>query len=53
MLDTREQLHLFEKDKLRSFEESRESLMPVYDEKILSDKDLEDIVAFLLTVGAQ
>ncbi|MGC1414266.1 MAG: c-type cytochrome [Candidatus Acidiferrum sp.] len=53
MLDTREQLHLFEKDKLRSFEESRESLMPVYDEKILSDKDLQDIVAFLLGVGAQ
>ena len=53
MLDTREQLHLFEKDKLRSFEESRESLMPVYDEIILSDKDLDDIVAFLLTVGAQ
>ncbi|MGC2530614.1 MAG: c-type cytochrome [Candidatus Acidiferrum sp.] len=53
MLDTREQLHLFEKDKLRSFEESRESLMPVYDEIMLSDKDLDDIVAFLLTVGAQ
>ncbi len=53
ILDTREQLHLFEKDKLRSFEDSRESLMPVYDEKMLSDKDLEDIVAFLLTVGVQ
>src|ERR1700719_4423379 len=28
MLDLREQLHVFEKDKLRSYEKSRESLMP-------------------------
>jgi hypothetical protein len=27
--------------------------MPAYDQKMLSDKDLQDIVAFLLTVGAQ
>jgi putative heme-binding domain-containing protein len=53
MLDTREQLHLFEKEKLRSYEKSRESLMPAYDQKTLSDKDLQDIVAFLLSVGAQ
>jgi cytochrome c oxidase cbb3-type subunit 3 len=53
MMDMREQLHLFEKDKLRSLEKSRESLMPVYDQKMLSDKDLQDIVAFLLGVGAQ
>ncbi|PYU66835.1 MAG: hypothetical protein DMG49_20800 [Acidobacteria bacterium] len=53
MMDTREQIHLFEKDKLRSFEKSRESLMPVYDQKTLSDKDLQDVVAYLLAVGAQ
>jgi cytochrome c oxidase cbb3-type subunit 3 len=53
MLDLREQLHLFEKDKLRSYEKSRESLMPAYDQKRLSDKDLQDILAFLLSVGAQ
>ena len=53
MLDVREQLHLFEKDKLRSYEKSRESLMPTYDQKLLSDKDLQDILAFLLSVGAQ
>jgi cytochrome c oxidase cbb3-type subunit 3 len=53
MLDLREQLHLFEKDKLRSYEKSRESLMPAYDPKTLSDKDLQDILAFLLSVGAQ
>ncbi len=53
MLDTREQLHLFEKDKLRSLEKSRESLMPVYDQKMLSDKDMQDVIAYLLVVGAQ
>jgi putative heme-binding domain-containing protein len=53
MLDLRERLHLFEKDKLRSFEKSRKSLMPAYDKNMLSDKDLQDILAFLLSVGAQ
>jgi cytochrome c oxidase cbb3-type subunit 3 len=53
MMDLREQLHLFERDKLRSYEKSRESLMPAYDQKMLSDKDLQDILAFLLGVGAK
>ena len=53
MLDTREQLHLFEKDKLRSLEKRRESAMPVYDQKTLSDKDLQDLVAFLQSIGDQ
>jgi cytochrome c oxidase cbb3-type subunit III len=51
MLDTREQLHLFEKDKLRSLDKSRESLMPRYEEKTLPDKDLQDIVAYLLSLS--
>lgn len=53
MMDTREQVHLFEKNKLRSFEETRESLMPPYDQKTLSDKDLQDIIAFLLAAGGR
>ncbi len=53
IMDMSEQLHLFEKDKLRSYEKSRESLMPAYDQKLLSDKDLQDILAFLLNLGAQ
>jgi putative heme-binding domain-containing protein len=53
MMDTREQLHLFEKDKLRSMEKSRESLMPAYDQKALGDKELQDVIAFLLAVGGQ
>lgn len=53
MMDTQEQLHLFEKEKLRSMEKSRESLMPTYDQKTLSDKDLQDLIAYLLEVGAR
>jgi len=53
MLDTREQLRLLPKDKLRSYAKSRESLMPAYDQKMLSDKDLQDLIAYLLSVGAQ
>src|SRR5690349_20419327 len=53
MLDTREQLHLFEKGKLRSFEKRRESAMPAYDQKALSDRDLQDLIAYLQRVGAQ
>jgi cytochrome c oxidase cbb3-type subunit 3 len=53
MLDTLEKLHLFEKDKLRSLDKSRESLMPKYDEKTLPEKDLQDIVAYLLSLGSK
>jgi len=51
MMDTRENLHLLEKDKLKSMEKTRDSLMPAYDQKTLSDKDLQDVIAFLLEVG--
>ena len=53
MIDTNEHLYLLEKDKLRSFKKSRESLMPVYKPDVLSDKDLDDIVAYLISVGAK
>lgn len=53
MMDLREQIHLFDKDKLKSYEKTRESLMPAYDAKILSDKDLQDILAYMLSVSAQ
>jgi cytochrome c oxidase cbb3-type subunit 3 len=50
MIDMREQLHLFEKDKVRSVTKSRESLMPVYDQDGLPEKDLQDLIAFLQSV---
>ena len=53
MMDADEKIYLFEKDKLKSFEKSRESLMPPYDAKILSDQELNDIIAFLLNPGAK
>ena len=53
IMDTSEQIHLLEKDKLRSFQKSRESAMPEYGPDLLSNKDLGDIVAFLASVGAK
>jgi cytochrome c oxidase cbb3-type subunit 3 len=53
MMDANEKIYLLEKDKLRSFKKSRQSLMPIYSPDVLSDKDLEDIVAFLISVGAK
>jgi cytochrome c oxidase cbb3-type subunit III len=53
MMDAGEQIHLFEKNKLRSIKISRTSMMPVYSAGLLSDKDLQDIVAFLQSVGGK
>ncbi|HYL15602.1 MAG TPA: c-type cytochrome [Terriglobales bacterium] len=53
LMDASEHLHFFEKDKLRSFKKSRVSLMPAYDTGLLSDKDLQDIVAYLVSVGTK
>jgi cytochrome c oxidase cbb3-type subunit III len=52
MIDAREQVHLFDKSKLQSLEESRQSLMPAYDQKMLPEKDLQDLIAFLLATGS-
>jgi cytochrome c oxidase cbb3-type subunit 3 len=53
IMDASENIFLLEKDKLRSFKKSRESMMPVYKPDLLSDKDLDDIVAYLISVGAK
>jgi putative heme-binding domain-containing protein len=53
MMDTAEQIHLLEKDKLRSIQKSRNSLMPAYNLTVLSDRDLDDIIAYLLGVGTK
>jgi cytochrome c oxidase cbb3-type subunit III len=53
MMDMREQIHVFEKGKLKTCEISRESRMPAYDSKVLSDSDLQDIIAYLVSVGAK
>jgi cytochrome c oxidase cbb3-type subunit III len=53
VMDASEQIHLFEKDKLRSIKKSRTSMMPIYGAALLSDKDLQDIVAYLQSVGGK
>jgi putative heme-binding domain-containing protein len=53
IMDANERIHPLDKDKLRSFQKSRDSAMPKYDADVLSDKDLEDIVAYLISVGAK
>lgn len=53
MMDTSEHIYLLEKDKLRLFKKSRESMMPTYSDDALSDKNLDDIVAFLISAGAK
>jgi len=47
ILDTRENLRSWEKSSLKSYEKTRQSLMPAYDEKALPEKDLQDLLAFL------
>jgi cytochrome c oxidase cbb3-type subunit III len=51
MMDKTEQIHLFDKDQLRSIQKSRTSLMPTYDQTTLNDRDLNDILAYLQSVG--
>jgi len=53
LMDPTEQIYFLEKDKLRSFQVSRVSMMPIYDTSLLSDKDLQDVVAYLLSVGTK
>src|SRR5271166_3987995 len=53
IMDRDEHIYLLDKDKLRSFQKSRESMMPTYTPELLSDEDLEDIVAYLVSVGAK
>lgn len=52
MMDTEQQIHLFDKQTLKSYKKTRESLMPAYDEKTLPEKDLRDLLAYLFEVSA-
>jgi cytochrome c oxidase cbb3-type subunit 3 len=53
IMDMNEQIHLLDKNKLLSFQKTRESAMPKYGTDTLSDKELEDIMAYLTSVGAK
>jgi cytochrome c oxidase cbb3-type subunit III len=53
VMDSDEQIHLLDKEKLKSFQKSRESMMPKYEVGALTDKDVDDILAFLAGAGAK
>jgi putative heme-binding domain-containing protein len=53
IMDAGEHIYLLQKDTLKSFEKSRQSAMPKYEPETLSAKELEDIVAYLVSVGAK
>jgi cytochrome c oxidase cbb3-type subunit 3 len=53
MMDLAQRIYSFDKSKLRSFHETRESLMPAYREKDLSEQDLKDILAYLASLAAE
>jgi cytochrome c oxidase cbb3-type subunit III len=52
-MDANEKIHLLDKSTLRSFQKSRDSAMPKYTTDALSDKELDDIVAYLISVGTK
>jgi len=53
IMDLREQIHSFDKSQLKSYEKTRTSLMPAYDTNRLSEKDLDDLVAYLLKLSTE
>src|SRR5688572_8319091 len=50
IMDTRERIQGYEKDKVRAVEDLRRSLMPVFGAERLSDSDLNDLVRYLGTL---
>jgi len=50
LMDSNEQIHLLEKQP-EVFPEEPTSLMPKYDAGLLNDKDLDDIIAYLVSGG--
>ena len=50
IMDTRERIQGYEKDKVKAVENGRTSAMPVFGPDRLSDGDLDDLVRYLLTL---
>ncbi len=53
MLDRQENVHAFLKSELRQVIEPSQSLMPAYTPDVLSDRDLNDLLAYLHTLRGQ
>jgi mono/diheme cytochrome c family protein len=52
-MDTADQIHVFDKNRLRSFNKTRKSLMPAYNADTLNDRDLRDIIAYFQSIAAR
>ena len=50
VMDTRERIQGYEKDKLKAVENGTRSMMPVFGPDRLSDRDLDDLVRYLQTL---
>ena len=50
LMDQQDQLHLLLKKDLREVTHKLESLMPAYTEQMLSERDLQDVLAYLATL---
>lgn len=53
MMGMDQKLHLFVKSEVRAVEHGAKSLMPAYPQAMLSDKDLQDLVAYLASLRGQ
>lgn len=53
LMDQQEQLHLLLKKDLREVTHRPESLMPAYTEQLLGEKDLQDLLAYLVSLRGQ
>lgn len=53
IMDTADQIHVFDKNTLRSFNKTRKSLMPAYNADTLNDRDLRDIIAYFQSIAAR
>lgn len=52
IMDRNERVHSFDKKSLRSFRHENRSLMPAYGPNVLSDSDLQDLLAYLQSLRA-
>jgi mono/diheme cytochrome c family protein len=50
IMDSRERIQGYEKDKMKSVENGKRSAMPAFPSNRLSDSDLDDLVRYLQTL---
>jgi len=52
-MDMQQNLHSYSKSELKKVTHVRKSVMPAYPEQVLSSSDLQDLIAFLVTLRGQ